>query len=231
MPPSALVSTLVPASGVSHALFLPLTPATQHPLPARASVDGIALPTGRVLSNLVLARGRRLRVFEVREQSSPKGSDGKGIEGSGKGSSAEPPTIRLQHVLSHTVHGNVTGLGALRTLDSKKDGLSRLVVSYEEAKVRGPLSSRSCRNELTCQLGSPADGTPRVVGFDTLAHHSLTPHVRADSACRTSRTWWSLTWRDQLTNTSLLIVTRRRRLTPTSICPPSALTQNHGRPF
>jgi hypothetical protein len=131
MAPSALVSTLVPASGVSHALFLPLAPATQHPLPVRAFAAGGPSPGGRVLSNLVLARGRRLRVFEVREEPSPTAA-------SSGPSTVGATTVRLQHVLSQTVHGNITGLGALRTLGSKKDGLSRLVVSYEEAKVRTP---------------------------------------------------------------------------------------------
>ena len=138
MAPSALVSTLVSASGVSHVLFLPLTPATQHPLPTRTSTAGSSLPAGRVLSNLVLARGRRLRILEVREEPLPAESGSE--SGTSTAKTAGATTIRLQHVLSQTLHGNITGLGALRTLGSKKDGLSRLVVSYEEAKVRRSVS-------------------------------------------------------------------------------------------
>lgn len=153
MAPLALVSTLVPASGVSHALFLPLTPSTQHPLPLRPSPSaGLPQPRGRVLSNLVLARGRRLRLFEVREE--PVRADGElppaaGAEGA--------TTVRLQHVLSHTVHGNITGLAALRTLGSKEDGLARLVISYEEAKVRlraFPLCSGSRVSASSCTTSS-----------------------------------------------------------------------------
>jgi len=48
---------------------------------------------------------------------------------------APPKSLRLHHVLSHTLHGTITGLGAIKTIASREDGLSRLVVSYEEAKV------------------------------------------------------------------------------------------------
>lgn len=125
MAPSALVSTLIPPSGVSHAMFLPLTHSTQHPLPSRPPPSGSPpQPAGRVISNLVVARGRRLRLFEVREEAPRAEGDG------------TQRTLRLSHVCSHTIHGDVTGLGALQTLSSKEDGLSRLVVSYEVAKVR-----------------------------------------------------------------------------------------------
>jgi hypothetical protein len=47
-----------------------------------------------------------------------------------------PKSLRLHHVLSHTLHGSITGLGAVQTVSSIDDGLSRLMVSYEHAKVR-----------------------------------------------------------------------------------------------
>jgi hypothetical protein len=70
MAPYALLNTLVPPSGVSHSVFLPFAPSCHYPLPARPSSFGFSSPPGRVVTNLVVARGRRLRVFEVREEES-----------------------------------------------------------------------------------------------------------------------------------------------------------------
>ena len=162
MAPFALINTLVPPSGVSHSLFLPLTPSVLHPLPSRPSALGIPIPPGRVVTNLVLAHGRRIRVFEVREEVELMGEDvvelqrkreekvkaeevgGDGefeIGGQGQRSAipstqqAPPKSLRLHHIASHTLHGTITGLGAVKTIASREDGLSRLIVSYEEAKV------------------------------------------------------------------------------------------------
>lgn len=68
MAPYALLNTLVPPSGVAHSVFLPFTPSVHHPLPIRPSPLGIPTPAGRVVTHLVVARGRRIRIYEVREE-------------------------------------------------------------------------------------------------------------------------------------------------------------------
>lgn len=45
-------------------------------------------------------------------------------------------TTRRLHLLTrHELHGTVTGLAGLRTIDSSVDGLDRLLVSLKDAKV------------------------------------------------------------------------------------------------
>lgn len=73
--PYSLLSTVIPPSGVEYAAFLPFTPSTLHPLPVRPT-STLPLPPGRVVSNLVCARGRRLRIFEVWEEEESVGEPG-----------------------------------------------------------------------------------------------------------------------------------------------------------
>jgi cleavage and polyadenylation specificity factor subunit 1 len=45
-------------------------------------------------------------------------------------------TTRHLHLLTrHQLHGQVTGLAPLRTIESSVDGLDRLLVSIKDAKV------------------------------------------------------------------------------------------------
>jgi hypothetical protein len=45
-------------------------------------------------------------------------------------------TSRKLHLLTrHQLHGTITGLAALRTIESSVDGLDRLLVSFKDAKV------------------------------------------------------------------------------------------------
>jgi cleavage and polyadenylation specificity factor subunit 1 len=44
-------------------------------------------------------------------------------------------TRRLHLVCQHQLHGEITGLAALRTIESSVDGLDRLLVSFKSAKV------------------------------------------------------------------------------------------------
>jgi cleavage and polyadenylation specificity factor subunit 1 len=44
-------------------------------------------------------------------------------------------TRRLHLVCQHQLHGEITGLAALRTTESSVDGLDRLLVSFKSAKV------------------------------------------------------------------------------------------------
>lgn len=49
-------------------------------------------------------------------------------------------TTRKLHLLTqHELHGTVTGLAGLRTINSSVDGLDRLLVSFKDAKVRTQL--------------------------------------------------------------------------------------------
>lgn len=42
---------------------------------------------------------------------------------------------KLQLLCAHQLHGTITGLAALRTIESSVDGLDRLLVSFKDAKV------------------------------------------------------------------------------------------------
>ena len=42
---------------------------------------------------------------------------------------------RLHLLAAHQLHGTITGLAALRTIESSVDGLDRLLVSFKDAKV------------------------------------------------------------------------------------------------
>lgn len=44
-------------------------------------------------------------------------------------------TQKLNLLVQHQLHGEVTGLAALRTIESSVDGLDRLLVSFKDAKV------------------------------------------------------------------------------------------------
>jgi hypothetical protein len=48
---------------------------------------------------------------------------------------------RLHLLAAHQLHGTITGLAALRTIESSVDGLDRLLVSFKDAKVCFTLSA------------------------------------------------------------------------------------------
>lgn len=56
-------------------------------------------------------------------------------EGVTSGSSSRP-TARLQFVREHRLHGTITGLQRIQTIDTARDGLDRLLISFKDAKVR-----------------------------------------------------------------------------------------------
>ncbi|KAL7421114.1 mRNA cleavage and polyadenylation factor subunit [Cryptotrichosporon argae] len=156
----ALHSTLLPSSAVHHALYLAnFTPSTIYPLPLPP--DGSPV---QVIGNLVVAGGQDLRVFEIREQtvvdsSAAVNGDAVGmdvndviggeemrgdVEIGDSFFDAAPvdrapvkyETKRTLHLLcQHELHGTITGLAALRTIESTVDGLDRLLVSFKHAKM------------------------------------------------------------------------------------------------
>lgn len=143
-------STLLPSSAIHHSLYLAhFTPSTIYPLPKPHAA--LEVPDVKVVGNLVVAGGQDLRVFEIREESAPLPDDETTVskqEDMDVGDSffdAAPverapvryQTTRKLHLLTrHTLHGIITGLAGLRTIDSSVDGLDRLLVSFEHAKVR-----------------------------------------------------------------------------------------------
>jgi len=52
---------------------------------------------------------------------------------------------RLHLLAVHQLHGTITGLAALRTIESSVDGLDRLLVSFKDAKVCFILSATTKR--------------------------------------------------------------------------------------
>ncbi|WVR09012.1 protein CFT1 [Kwoniella sp. DSM 27419] len=73
-------------------------------------------------------------------------------------------TQRRLHLLAqHELHGSITGLAGLRTLDSSVDGLDRLLVSFEHAKVallewsQGGIATVSLHTYERCQQMNTGD--------------------------------------------------------------------------
>lgn len=58
-----------------------------------------------------------------------------GADGSKRAPVRYETTRRLHLVCQHQLHGEITGLAALRTIESSVDGLDRLLVSFKSAKV------------------------------------------------------------------------------------------------
>lgn len=105
--PYASYSQILSPSSPSHAVTARLT----------RSTTSSSYPSSRGVlhSHLVTARDDTLQVWEVRV-----GQDG---------------TSRLWHLKSTTFFGSITGLQATRTIESDKDGLDRILLSFKDAKI------------------------------------------------------------------------------------------------
>ncbi|KAK4687316.1 cleavage and polyadenylation specificity factor subunit 1, partial [Tremellales sp. Uapishka_1] len=193
----ALHQNLLPASAIHHSLYLSnFTPSTIYPLPKpHTTVDR---PEIRVVGNLVVAGGEDLRVFEIREESvavvDEKDHGMEGVEGGGgdedlgdnffdTGHAERAPvkyeSKRKLHLLcQHQLHGTVTGLAAIRTIESSVDGMDRLLVSFKDAKMallewsRGDISTVSLHTYERC----PQMTTGDLQGY--------TPMLRTDPLSR-----------------------------------------------
>lgn len=55
---------------------------------------------------------------------------------------------RLQFVREHTVHGTITGIQRIQTIETMQDGLDRLLISFADAKVRTEPSLGAAINTL-----------------------------------------------------------------------------------
>ncbi|BEI92713.1 uncharacterized protein CcaverHIS019_0503410 [Cutaneotrichosporon cavernicola] len=168
----ALYSSLLPPSAIHHSLFLPhFTPSTIYPLPKPHVA--LEIPEIKVRGNLIVAGGQGLRVFEIREETAAvpdQGAtedrqDGDVDVGDSFFDSAPADrapvrfeaTLRLHLLTRHTLHGVVTGLAPLRTIESGVDGLDRLLVSFKDAKMailewsRGDIATVSLHTYERCQ--------------------------------------------------------------------------------
>ncbi|WWD06819.1 protein CFT1 [Kwoniella europaea PYCC6329] len=173
----AFHQTLLPPSSIHHSLFLSnFTPSTIYPLPKPVNDT---VPDAKVIGNLIVAGGENLRVFEIREfqqypnieqiqngnaegdeemeEGEERLGDGFFDDGHSKRDPVKLETRRKLHLLAqYELNGTITGLSALRTIESSVDGLDRLLVSFEHAKMallewsRGSISTVSLHTYERC---------------------------------------------------------------------------------
>lgn len=82
-----------------------------------------------VSHNLIVARGNFVQIYEVYQDTQPKETH------QNDASSTLTPSYRLCHLAQHLLHGVVTGISAIRTLETAEDGLDRILISFTDAKV------------------------------------------------------------------------------------------------
>ncbi|KAI8451017.1 CPSF A subunit region-domain-containing protein [Phakopsora pachyrhizi] len=110
-------------SGVEYACQLSITPST-----LRRSCHTLSpLKSSRPITNLIVARATVLNLYELHRLEDDSQDGGNKI--------SHGPRHRLVHVREHRFHGKVTGLQSIVTLDTAEDGLDRLLISFEDAKM------------------------------------------------------------------------------------------------
>lgn len=121
----------LPPSGAEFSCQASLTPSTL----SRYS-DTILSSKSRPkpITNLIVARSTLLQVFELclLDQDESGHSHPRFHEQQ----ETKNKNYKLFHICEHRLHGRVTGLQRLTTLDTQEDGLDRLLVSFQDAKVR-----------------------------------------------------------------------------------------------
>ncbi|KAH9817923.1 CPSF A subunit region-domain-containing protein [Melampsora americana] len=98
-------------SGVQFSTQISITPST-----SRKSNHHHQYPNYKVITNLIIARSSYLQLFDVCQ-------------------STLTNEFKVFHVLEHQLHGIVTGLQPITTIDTPLDGLDRLLVSFKDAKI------------------------------------------------------------------------------------------------
>ncbi|WWC73047.1 protein CFT1 [Kwoniella pini CBS 10737] len=174
----ALHQTLLPSSSIHHSLYLPnFTPSTIYPLPKPISnIDNNNNNSHevKVIGNLIVAGGENLRIFEIREsieipinnslkqeedieEGEERLGDGFYDDGHSKRDPIKFEIKRKLHLLTqYELNGTITGLSGIRTIESSVDGLDRLLVSFEHAKMallewsRGSISTVSLHTYERC---------------------------------------------------------------------------------
>ncbi|PLW07812.1 hypothetical protein PCANC_21051 [Puccinia coronata f. sp. avenae] len=118
----------LPPSGTEFSCQASLTPSTL----SRYS-DRILTHKNRPkpITNLIIARSTFLQVFELclLDEDLPQHNNLVAHEEKKK------KNYKLFHVCEHRLHGRVTGVQRLTTLDTQEDGLDRLLVSFQDAKM------------------------------------------------------------------------------------------------
>lgn len=113
-PLTAYHRTPLPPTGVSHALICKLfqtkTRSTTHLITARDTTLSIWEITVRPPLFTILPQFKLI----------------------GKGMVSQD---RISHLRTHKLHGTITSLSLVRTLQSKQDGQDRVLVSFEQAKI------------------------------------------------------------------------------------------------
>ena len=113
-------------------------------------------------------------------------------------------TTRKLHLLSrHQLHGIITGLAGLRTLDSSVDGLDRLLVSFKDAKVGRNQHDRRYRANVRWQsLNGPeviwrqfrctltSDALKCLEIYKSINRDYARTHCRVWQCCPCQRTRW-----------------------------------------
>ncbi|MBW0461452.1 hypothetical protein O181_001167 [Austropuccinia psidii MF-1] len=116
----------LPPSGVEFACQASLTPSTSKKS-FNTTVSLRSRP--KPFTNLVVARSTFLHIFEVCLISQKPASfeTTKGLP--------KKEIYKLFHVCEHRLHGRVTGLQKVTTVESLEDGLDRLIISFQDAKI------------------------------------------------------------------------------------------------
>ncbi|EFP85411.2 uncharacterized protein PGTG_11767 [Puccinia graminis f. sp. tritici CRL 75-36-700-3] len=118
----------LPPSGVEFSCQASLTPST---LPRYSELIRSSKTRPRPITNLIVARSTLLQVFElclVEDDQAENNHTRNHHELKNK-------NYKLFHLCEHRLHGRVTGLQRLTTLDTQEDGLDRLLVSFQDAKM------------------------------------------------------------------------------------------------
>ena len=132
----------VPPNGVSHVVSARLTP---------SCLQEASTSRSKIIRNLVTARNNFVQVYEIREEygsAAERHASSEDIKGAID--EDEKPTInghavdmeeqskpqaKLVFVREHHAHGVVTGLQRVQTIETEKDGLDRILISFKDAKV------------------------------------------------------------------------------------------------
>ncbi|KAI9608185.1 hypothetical protein KEM48_003453 [Puccinia striiformis f. sp. tritici PST-130] len=119
----------LPPSGVEFSCQASLTPST---LSRYSDVILSSRSRPKPITNLIIARSTLLQVFELCLTDDDFENNHLRNHEENKNKKKK---YKLFHVCEHRLHGRVTGIQRLTTLDTQEDGLDRLLVSFQDAKM------------------------------------------------------------------------------------------------
>ncbi|KAI0073246.1 hypothetical protein K474DRAFT_235810 [Panus rudis PR-1116 ss-1] len=197
---------ILPASGVEFAACLKLTPSTliasqshasgrvlYNVVVARSSylrIFEVREELAPISANKDDERERRASVRkgteavegEVEMDASGEGFVNVGMVKSSANDDAliPPPVQRFYLVREHRLHGIVTGLEAVRIINSSEDGLDRLLVSFKDAKIALLEWSQDVEDLITVSIHT-YERAPQLAAIDTPLHRA---QLRTDPLSR-----------------------------------------------